>query len=57
MPYDVLDVRNSAWYEDVAAFRAGARDLEQMLANILGRWMEKGGWVAGQGRWRGRVRL
>ena len=29
-------MRCSRWYEDIAAFRAAARDLEQMLGNILG---------------------
>ena len=33
--YDVLDVRTIAWYEDFAAFKAAARDLDVMLGNIL----------------------
>lgn len=32
----MLDVRCTQWYQDMAAFRAAARDLEQMLGSILG---------------------
>lgn len=28
LPYDALDVKNSAWYEDMATFRNITRDLE-----------------------------
>ncbi|KAL4458111.1 hypothetical protein ABPG75_012976 [Micractinium tetrahymenae] len=34
--YNVLDVRCTQWYQDMAAFRGAVRDLEQMLGNILG---------------------
>ncbi|WIA13292.1 hypothetical protein OEZ85_006876 [Tetradesmus obliquus] len=33
--YDILDIKASQWYDDFNAFKAGVRDLEVMLENVL----------------------
>ena len=33
--YNILDVRNMAWYDDFSAFRSGVRSLEVRLSNVM----------------------
>ncbi|KAK9846646.1 hypothetical protein WJX81_008333 [Elliptochloris bilobata] len=33
--YNILDVRNTAWYDDFSAFRSGVRGLEVRLSNVM----------------------
>ena len=34
LEYDALNVRSTAWFEDMAAFRGGTRDLDVKLGNL-----------------------
>jgi Dynein heavy chain, N-terminal region 1 len=35
LPYNVLDVKSTGWYEDFGAFKTGTKDLEIRLVNVI----------------------
>lgn len=35
LQYNILDVKSTQWYDDYNSFKAGSKDLEVMLVNVI----------------------